>query len=305
MSVVKRPFWKRAFREKVLCGSMCRSYRLIFKKYYLTKNAKDAPMNIIMTDTQKYRDLKRLVETSYDSQTEAENVWESIRWLILTPDQSQIRKDRLEYFEGFLKLGLPLCHMDFYINLDGKDPFFDTLKLPYVSPPCCELPMGYASEIKRHFRFFFVNPDESCPENFSFMNKLALKNTCILITREDDDSVGCESDGAGNVLNFCRIPLHSKNCADVRFVVQCSVDPGKLYFRFKRMLEVKEFAAIEENGSTTATFSAVPFAYKETNLQKRFNSRMNRNFAANAELRAMKSRLGMWKWSDVIKAYLF
>ena len=262
-------------------------------------------MNIIMTDTQKYMDLKRLVETSYTSQSEAEDVWKSIRWLILTPDQSQIRKDRLEFFEGFLRSGLPICHMDFYINPDGEDPFFDTLELPYVSTPCCELPMGYASETKRHFRFFFVNPDESCPENFSFMNKLALKNTCILVTLEDDDCVDCGSDGSGNVLNFCRIPLHSKDCADIRFVVQCSVDPGKLYFRYKRMLKVKGFAAIEENGSTTATFSAEPFAYKEADLQKRFNNRINRKFATNAELRTIKSQLGIWKWSDIIRMYAF
>jgi hypothetical protein len=120
-----------------------------------------------MNNAQKYTDLKKLVESSYTSEIEAKDVWKSIRWNLLTPDSSGIIEEHLDLYTPFLETGKPLCHLDFYVGRDEDDPFFDAVELPYVSMPCSEFTMGYISETKHHYRFFFVNPDVNGPEDFS------------------------------------------------------------------------------------------------------------------------------------------
>ena len=71
------------------------------------------------------------------------------------------------------------------------------------------------------------------------------------------------------------------------------------------MLAVKDSAVIEKDGELMLRFSAMPFENKEKDLQRRFNARINRKFATNAELREQMTRPGIWKWSDVIKSYAF
>jgi hypothetical protein len=254
-------------------------------------------MSIMMTDMQKYKELKELVESSYTSKTEAELIWRSIRWNLIAPNGYEIIDERLEMYSAFLETGKPLCHLDFEVNKDEDDPFFDALERPYVSTPCYEFSLGYISEAKRHYRFLFVNPSVNGPEDFSFMNKLALKDTYIFAT--------CEKSKTENTLEFGPVPLHTRDCTNIRFIVQCSVDSSKCRFRYKQMLEVKDFLITEKSGEPTVSFSATPFENKETDLQNQFNSRINRKFATNAELREQKSQLGIWKWSDVIKYYAF
>ena len=254
-------------------------------------------MSIMMTDMQKYKDLKKLVESSYTSKTEAELIWRSIRWNLIAPNGYEIIDERLEMYSTFLETGKPLCHLDFEANKDEDDPFFDALERPYVSTPCYEFTMGYISEDKHHYRFLFVNPDVNGPEDFSFMNKLALKDTYIFATRENSKTE--------NTLEFGPIPLHSYDCKNIRFIVQCSVNSSKQHFRFKQMLEAKDYLITEKSGEPTVSFSATPFENKETDLQNQFNSRINRKFATNAELREQKPQLGIWKWNDVIKSYAF
>ena len=254
-------------------------------------------MSIMMTDMQKYKELKELVKSSYTSKTEAELIWRSIRWNLIAPNGYEIIDERLEMYSAFLKTGKPLCHLDFEVNKDDDDPFFDALERPYVSTPCYEFSLGYISEAKRHYRFLFVNPGVNGPEDFSFMNKLALKDTYIFAT--------CEKSKTENTLEFGPVPLHTRDCTNIRFIVQCSVDSSKCRFRYKQMLEVKDYLITEKSSEPTVSFSATPFENKETDLQNQFNSRINRKFAINAELREQKSQLGIWKWSDVIKSYVF
>ena len=254
-------------------------------------------MSIMMTDMQKYKDLKELVKSSYTSKTEAEMIWRSIRWNLIAPNGYEIIDERLEMYSAFLETGKPLCHLDFEVNKDEDDPFFDALERPYVSTPCYKFSMGYISEAKRHYRFLFVNPSVNGPEDFSFMKKLALQDTYLF--------AACENNGTENTLEFGPVPLHKCNKTNIRFIVHCSVNSSKQHFRFKQMLEVKDFLITEKSGERMASFSATPFENKETDLQNQFNSRINRNFASNAELREQKSQLGIWKWSDIIKSYAF
>ena len=53
-------------------------------------------MNIIMTPTQKYNDLKALVKHSYADENMRNEIWEYITGYILTDDKKQIQEDRLE-----------------------------------------------------------------------------------------------------------------------------------------------------------------------------------------------------------------
>ena len=254
-------------------------------------------MNIILTDTQKYTDLKKLVDASYTSKTEAEDVWKSIRWNLLTPDGSRIVDNRLGIYTPFLETGKPLCHLDFYVDRDGEDPFFDALELPYVSIPCSEFTMGYVSETKHHYRFFFVNPDVNGPEDFSFMNKLALKDTYIFTTYEKGEP--------SEIQNFGAVPLHTKECDHVKFIVHSLIDSSKRRLRYNQMFAVKDSVVIEKDGELMLRFSAMPFENKEKDLQRRFNARINRKLAANAELCKQMLQPGIWKWSEVIKSYAF
>ena len=254
-------------------------------------------MNIFMNDTQKYTDLKKLVESSYTSEIEAKDVWKSIRWNLLTPDSSGIIEEHLDLYTPFLETGKPLCHLDFYVGRDEDDPFFDAVELPYVSMPCSEFTMGYISETKHHYRFFFVNPDVNGPEDFSFMNKLALKDTYIFVNYDRGETSDEQKYGL--------VPLNTKECNHIKFIVHCLVDSDNRHFRFCQMLEVKDFSTLEKDGKPFANFTTAPFENMEKDLQKRFNARMNRKFSLNRELQTQTPRIGIWKWSDIIKMYLF
>lgn len=254
-------------------------------------------MNIFMTDTQKYIDLKSFVESSYTSEREADDVWKSIRWNLLTPNQTNFIDEHLEMYSKFLDTGKPICHLDLFVDSQEDDPFLDALERSYVSTPCCEFTMGYVSESKRHYRFFFVNPDVDGAKDFSFMNKLALKDTYVLVTYDKGEADCAQKYGP--------VPLHTKECKNIRFVVHCLVDSDNRHFRFNRMLEVTESDVAEKDGESFVSFSAVPFENGEKDLQKRFNARMNRLFSQNKEFQAQLPRLGLWKWSGIIQVYLF
>ena len=76
-------------------------------------------MNIIMTPTQKYNDLKALVKHSYVDERERNEIWEYITDYIFTKDKKQIQEDRLEQFAPFLGHEGILAHID--IVLDATD----------------------------------------------------------------------------------------------------------------------------------------------------------------------------------------
>ena len=68
-------------------------------------------MNIIMTLTQKYNDLKALVKRSYADENVRNEIWEY--------NKKQIQEDRLEQFTTFLCHTGRLAHID--IVLDATD----------------------------------------------------------------------------------------------------------------------------------------------------------------------------------------
>lgn len=76
-------------------------------------------MNIIMTLTQKYNDLKALVKRSYADENVRNEIWEYITDYILTDDKKQIQEERLEQFATFLDHKGRLAHID--IVLDATD----------------------------------------------------------------------------------------------------------------------------------------------------------------------------------------
>lgn len=254
-------------------------------------------MNIFMTDTQRYTDLKRLVESSYTSEIEADDVWKSICRNLVTPDQTNLINANLDMYTSFLDTGKPICHLDFFIDKQDDDPFLDALERSYVDTPCCEFTMGYVSESKRHHRFVFVNPDVNNANDFSFMNKLALKDTYIFVNYDRGETSDEQKYGL--------VPLNTKECNHIKFIVHCLVDSDNRHFRFCQMLEVKDFSTLEKDGKQFANFTTAPFENMEKDLQKRFNARMNRKFALNKELQAQPPRIGLWKWSDIIKMYMF
>ena len=64
--------------------------------------------NTIPTLTQKYNDLHALVTRSYADKDEREDVWQSIRKILLNPDDNSIQANIMEFFEDMIELGTPI-----------------------------------------------------------------------------------------------------------------------------------------------------------------------------------------------------
>ena len=73
-------------------------------------------MNIIMTLTQKYNDLKALVKRSYADENMRNEIWKYITGYILTDDKKQIQEERLEQFATFLDHEGRLAHIDIVVD---------------------------------------------------------------------------------------------------------------------------------------------------------------------------------------------
>ncbi len=80
-------------------------------------------MNIIMTLTQKYNDLKALVKRSYADENVRNEIWEYIMGYILTDDKKPIQEDRLEQFTTFLSHEGCLTHNDIVLNATDFDKY--------------------------------------------------------------------------------------------------------------------------------------------------------------------------------------
>ena len=81
-------------------------------------------MNIIMTLTQKYNDLKSLVKRSYAEERERNEIWEYITDYILTDDKKQIQEERLEQFATFLDHEGRLAHIDIVVDATDIDKYY-------------------------------------------------------------------------------------------------------------------------------------------------------------------------------------
>ena len=80
-------------------------------------------MNIVMTPTQKYNDLKSLVKRSYVDEKERNEIWDYITDYIFTDDKKQIQEDRLEQFAPFLDHEGLLAHIDIVVDATDFDKY--------------------------------------------------------------------------------------------------------------------------------------------------------------------------------------
>ena len=85
----------------------------------------------IPTLTQKYNDLHTLVKASYADKQEREDVWQSIRKILINPDDNSIHASTMELFEGMIELGTPIGHKDIY-QQNGNGAFPTQIILPMV-----------------------------------------------------------------------------------------------------------------------------------------------------------------------------
>jgi len=96
----------------------------------------------IPTLTQKYNDLHTLVKASYTDKQEREDVWQSIRKILLNPYDNSIHASTMELFEGMIELGSPIGHKDIY-QQNGNGAFPTQIILPMIErkeidrPWCC------------------------------------------------------------------------------------------------------------------------------------------------------------------------
>lgn len=102
----------------------------------------------IPTLTQKYNDLHTLVKASYVNKQEREDVWQSIRKILLDPNDNSIHANIMEFFEDMIELGTPIGHRDFYISKNSD-----------TSPTQVILPMVKRKEIDRPWCCFKTGDD--------------------------------------------------------------------------------------------------------------------------------------------------
>ena len=90
-------------------------------------------MNIIMTLTQKYNDLKALVKRSYADENVRNEIWEYIMGYIYTDDKKQIQEERLEQFATFLDHEGHLAHIDIVVDATDIDKYYDERDYAFIN----------------------------------------------------------------------------------------------------------------------------------------------------------------------------
>lgn len=124
-------------------------------------------MNIIMTPTQQYNDLKALVKRSYADEKVRNEIWEYISNYILSPDKTQIQEDRLEGFTEFLGNDGRLAHIDIVVDATDFDKssaergnaFVNAIEKAWPSP---WVSIGYGETIGTDHeltRFFYMKKE--------------------------------------------------------------------------------------------------------------------------------------------------
>ena len=124
-------------------------------------------MNIIMTPTQTYNDLKALVKRSYVDETERNEIWEYIAGYILSPDKTQIQEKRLEHFATFLGHEGRLAHIDIIVNATDIDNYYAEKENAFINAienawPSPWLSICYGETIgtnRKLTRFFYMKKE--------------------------------------------------------------------------------------------------------------------------------------------------
>ena len=125
-------------------------------------------MNIIMTLTQKYNDLKALVKRSYADENVRNEIWEYIMGYIYTDDKKQIQEERLEQFATFLDHEGHLAHIDIVVDATDIDKYYDERDNAFINAVekvwpspwasfCYGKTVGTGHELTR---FFYMKKEE-------------------------------------------------------------------------------------------------------------------------------------------------
>ena len=104
----------------------------------------------IPTLTQKYNDLHALIKKSYADKDEREDVWQSIRKILLNPDDNSIHANIMEFFEDMIELDTPIGHKDFFIRRDSDTTAMQTIipmiRSGEIGRPWCNFVTRYAPD---------------------------------------------------------------------------------------------------------------------------------------------------------------
>lgn len=228
-----------------------------------------------LDEFQKYKALKSYVEESYPDKEECKDVWHSVKRLILSCNEHDIRQDQLEIFFQMSETGKPLCHLDVLVNSDDFVSIFDVLDEPFVSYPFTHC-LLVCDAVKNTHRFFFVNPDVSGTKDFSFNSKLALRDSYILLS-------SCE-ESVENIADLI-IPETAK------FIIRCVLCKNR----------VKYAGVFEITRDSAGSISAVEFKNEEIDMQESLCKRIKKSVSDAQKVQKQNDNKVLWKWDELFQ----
>ena len=238
-----------------------------------------------MNDFQKFKEIRNLVEVSYPDVAEFKTVWRSVKNLLMYCNGYEFKKDQLEIFSQILDTGKPLCHLDFFKEPSEQDLILDVLDMPFVSFPFTHF-LWKCDIGKNLYRFFYVNPDVFGAEDFSFKSKLALKDSCILLT-----SIDVKSLHPHDSIHFDNLNIPQA----ATFLVCCNVN--KTGAKFGGVFEIQN---VYPN-----TVTAIKIENSESEMQRRFCQKMNAAFPALNQMHSLAEKNTVWPWTELIPKTFF
>lgn len=222
----------------------------------------------------KYKTLKSFVEKSYPDKDECKDVWHSVKRLILSNNEHDIRQDQLDIFVQMSETEKPLCHLDILVNSDDFVTLFDILDEPFVSYPFTHC-LLQCDVVKNTHRFFFVNPDVSGAKDFTFNSKLALRDSYIL-------------------LNSCKENMEKFTNTDIpetaKFIIRCELSKNR----------VKYAGVFEISRDSTGHISAVEFENDEKDMQESLCKRIKKAILGVQKAHKQIADKALWKWEEFI-----
>lgn len=228
-----------------------------------------------LNEFQKYKVLKSFVEMSYPDKDECKDVWHSVKRLILSCNEYDIKQDQLEIFFQMSETGKPLCHLDVLVNSDDFVSIFDVLDEPFVSYPFTHC-LLVCDAAKNTHRFFFVNPDVSGAKDFSFNSKLALRDSYILLS-------SCE-ECIENIADL-KIPETAK------FIIRCVLCKNR----------VKYAGVFEITRDSAGSISAVEFKNEEIDMQESLCKRIKKSVSEAQKEQKQNANKILWKWDELFQ----
>ncbi|MBR5412166.1 MAG: hypothetical protein IK114_03860 [Fibrobacter sp.] len=228
-----------------------------------------------LDEFKKYKTLKNYVEESYPDKEECKDVWHSVKRLILSCNEYDIRQDQLDIFVQMSETGKPLCHLDVLVNSDDFVTLFDILDEPFVSYPFTHS-LLLCDTIKNTHRVFFVNPDVSGAKDFSFNSKLALRDSYVLLS-------SCEE----NMDNITDLNITET----AKFIIRCVLSKNR----------VKYAGVFEISRDATGGISTVEFTNEESDLQELLCKKIKNAVSVIQKSQKQPFNMSLFKWNEIIQ----